>query len=366
MNPRDLARQLRNAPPLNDPRALCAALDLGVDPRDRQRQGAGLTVRCPRHGGVSCSVTHGPDHTVRIHCFGCDFSGDALDLVAEVRGLDRVLFREVLREAAALAGSAPNVQVDRPTRPPGARGNAPTLPEETYNGVAQALLDHCSPLPEVAPDVARYLDARGIYADADADGVRGLPHDARPIVAGLLGTFERAHLEQAGVLRRGFDALDWPAWRLLVPWRNRYGRITCLQRRRLDAGRPKYRVPSGRAPSAPFGVDVLAAALEVLGPQAEVVVTEGALDALVRRRIARHRGERAAVLGVFSASRPCEGLPLDLLAGRRVVLALDTDEAGERASAVLGDALRAVAGEFVRERPVGAKDWGAALAKVGT
>ncbi len=92
-----------------------------------------------------------------------------------------------------------------------------------------------------------------------------------------------------------------------------------------------------------------------------MVFVEGALDCLARRRIARARNERAAVLGVYSASTPCEGLPLDLLSGRRVVLALDDDEAGERACDALGSALHGVARELVRERPEGAKDWGQAL-----
>ena len=94
---------------------------------------------------------------------------------------------------------------------------------------------------------------------------------------------------------------------------------------------------------------------------------EGAIDALSRRCIARHRDECAAVLGVYSASTPCVGLPLDLLAGRRVVLALDDDAGGERASAVIGDSLRGVAAELFRERPPnGAKGWNATIVKVST
>jgi hypothetical protein len=54
-----------------------------------------------------------------------------------------------------------------------------------------------------------------------------------------------------------------------------------------------------------LGVDLLAAALAALGPDAEVVIVEGAIDYLARRRIARHRDERPAVIGVYSASSPC-------------------------------------------------------------
>jgi DNA primase len=233
------------------------------------------------------------------------------------------------------------------------------MSDEDYHAVASYLLAACE-LP-LAPHVARYLDGRGVYADADATGVCGLPTDTAPLVATLLATFERGNLESAGVLRPGHDALDWPASCLLIPWRDRFGRITCIQRRRLDAGVPKYRFPRGRAPRAPFGVELLADALRFDGPDAEVVIVEGAIDCLARRRVARHRAERAAVLGVYSASTPCEGMPLDLLAGRRVVLALDDDKAGEQACNALASALHGVAGELVRERPGGAKDWGDAL-----
>jgi len=102
MNVGQVARELKRE--LANPRTLCFALGLGVDPRDRQWQSAGLTVRCPRHGGVSCSVTRGADGTVRVHCFGCDFAGDALDLVAAAHGLGaRRDFRELLRVATGIA-----------------------------------------------------------------------------------------------------------------------------------------------------------------------------------------------------------------------------------------------------------------------
>jgi len=112
---------------------------------------------------------------------------------------------------------------------------------------------------------------------------------------------------------------------------------------------------------APFGVELLADALTYQGLDSEIIVTEGALDALARRRIARAKGERAAVVGVYSASAPDVGLPLDLFQGRRVVLALDNDGAGEAACATLAEALRDVAAGFVRERVRDANDWLEAL-----
>jgi DNA primase len=345
----DVARELRAR--LSDPRALCEALGLGVDRRDRQLQGAGgVTVRCPRHGGVSLSVTRGPDGTARFRCFGgCDdFTGDALDLVAAVHNLDD--FRDVLRVAADLANAPALAEVT--PKPPEAHEGAS---DATYHSVWSWLLEALSPLRAVAPHVAGYLDGRRIGADAEAVGVRGLPRDGRELVASLLATFERADLERAGVLREGQDALDRATWPLCIPWLDRFGHVHCVQRRRIDqAGRPKYLSPKGRSPRAPFGVDLLAEALDLLGPSAEIIITEGAFAALARRKIARHGDERAVVLGVYSASTAAVGMPMDLLEGRRVVLSLDRDGAGESAREKLVALLEPVAGEIVHERTRGA------------
>ncbi len=100
----DHVREVKYA--LTDPVKLCTALRLTDH---AQRQARGLLIRCPAHGerNPSCSVTPGPDGTIRVRCFGCDFSGDALHLIAVVRGLNTKIaedFREVLAEGAAIAG----------------------------------------------------------------------------------------------------------------------------------------------------------------------------------------------------------------------------------------------------------------------
>lgn len=107
----DQARDVREA--LSDPWAVIRAL--GLD-KGAQRQAGGALVCCPAHGDrtPSCSVTRGPDGTVRVRCFGCDLAGDVFALVAAARGLDAQRdFPSVLREAAELAG----VELVAPQRP---------------------------------------------------------------------------------------------------------------------------------------------------------------------------------------------------------------------------------------------------------
>jgi hypothetical protein len=152
---------------LNDPRALCAALGLGVHPADRIRQSRGLTVRCPRHGGVSCSVTRGLDGTVRVKCFGCDFAGDALHLIAEVHGLDtRRHCTEVLRVAADLARRSdildeltPRLHRDVP-RPLAAHAPTPATPFPPADEL-RSLWNKCGACSD-DPEVCAMLERRCI------------------------------------------------------------------------------------------------------------------------------------------------------------------------------------------------------------
>ncbi len=97
----DLARVLRRCPELADPVRLCAAL--GLDD-GAKRQATGLIVRCPSHGDrtPSCSVTEGPDGTVRVRCFSCEFTADALGLIEQTLGCRS--FAETIDQACDLVG----------------------------------------------------------------------------------------------------------------------------------------------------------------------------------------------------------------------------------------------------------------------
>lgn len=165
---------------------------LGLQDGSRRSSG-GVQVLCPHHGErtPSCSITRGPDGTVRCKCFGCQWTGDVLTLIAEVRGYslrDGEQFREVLAEGSEIAGLpwlADEIRDGRepdPNRPVPER--PPPKPAPEYPPVVE-VLDLWETSFRVTEDAAasgylasRRIDAR-LVAEQDLFRVIG-PDTARP------------------------------------------------------------------------------------------------------------------------------------------------------------------------------------------
>jgi hypothetical protein len=359
---RAVARQLRRD--ASDPLALCKLL--GID-RPHVKQAGGALVRCPSHreSVPSCSITRGPDGTIRCKCHACAWTGDAVDLVAAVRGLDtRKDFRAVLVELASVAGRWDVVaDLDSSSRPrlhPAprpARDVSPLVPaisDDRFDAIARAIIERC-PL-RAQPDVRTFVERRSIFADAEACDCGALPPrwSQHVLTANLAARFGADKLERAGIVRR--STFVFADHRLLIPWFDRQGRIIALQRRRLDGSEPRYVWSRGRSPKVPFGADLVDDALCYHGDNCEMIVCEGALDTFARRKIARQRGERAVVLGLPSASASADASLVDLVRNRVLVLSLDPDKAGEAAAQRIYRACIGSARKIVRERARTGKD----------
>lgn len=122
----DHVQEIRRS--LTDPVLLCDRLGLL---KGAKRQSRGVTICCPAHGdrSPSCSVMIARDGTIGVKCFGCDFAGDALSLIALVHGLDLSSdFKEVLLAAADLAGLSQIVSEINGSKPYEKR-ELPPLPE---------------------------------------------------------------------------------------------------------------------------------------------------------------------------------------------------------------------------------------------
>lgn len=374
----DDAAAVRRA--LVEPEAVAAALGLceGVQGWGRgagwTRIAGGVLVQCPAHGDrtPSCSVTRGPDGTLRVRCFGCDLAGDALHLVAAVYGLDaRAHFVRVLEHAAHLAGVRLSTPGDRAPVAPPPRKPAPTpdpapsnaaLAPDVFAALVRALLAAAPLDGPHAADVRAYLDARGILDAARADGWGALPSgmvaqgDVRARIVAAVGV----ETWEASGLAHPRDPLMF-AWgsshRVVIPWREVDGSPTWLQRRavgRFDG--PRYVAPAGTSPAAPYGAHQLAA----VPLDAPAALVEGAVDALALRAACEVDGSPFAVLGLPGVKgwrRPWGAL----LAGRPVAIALDGDAAGNAAADVIARELAGLASNVNRWRPAGgAKDWGEA------
>lgn len=344
---RALRRELVNVP------ALCAALGLS---KGAKRQARGLLVLCPWHTEkhASCSVTLGPDGTVRAHCFTCQGSGDALALIACVRKLDiKTQFREVLAEAARIAGSEPPDRYEVATQ-----RERRTLDAASYKAVAARLLELC-PLDKER-DALRYLERRKLLVAAWQARVAALPAPGRQdaLIRALLRDFAAATLELAGLLRRGSDLVH-PFHRLIIPWRGLDASIDLLQRRRLDDDDPKkkYVLPPERRPSLPFGAEQITAHTGCH----EITFVEGALDVLAVRVLAARDGLSVLPLGIPGLGSWRKDWAT-LAKGRSVRIGFDDDAAAERSVAgVARDLREAGAARVQRWTPTAAKDWAACL-----
>lgn len=180
----DHAREVRSL--LADAGRLCAAL--GID-KGAQRQASGLLICCPVHGDrtPSCSVTNGPDGTLRAKCFSCDWAADALGIIAAVRGLEPRIandFREILAEGATIGGDhrlADEILGGQPMPDRPKVVSPPPRQERDYPPAAQ-VNEAWSSATMPGDDVlaASYLVRRLI--DPEAAGARGLARVVGPLL----------------------------------------------------------------------------------------------------------------------------------------------------------------------------------------
>jgi DNA primase len=268
-----------------------------------------------------------------------------------VRGLDiKAQFPAVLAEAQRVAddllGASPSESEPRP------RSHQP-ISDESFDALARAMIS-AAPL-DTAPYTRDYLGRRRLLDQAKDDGWGGLPTGT----AGVARVVERT-VKAVGMTawtRSGMadsdGGLKFARHGVLIPWRDETGRIVTVQQRATDSSEPRYVCPTSRGPRLPYGTERLA---EAKGA-AEVAFVEGAFDVLALRALCRRRGRERVVLGVPGVSGWRKEWAT-LAEGRVVHVALDADEAGERAAVRIAKDLHdAGASRVLRTRPHRAKDW---------
>ncbi len=304
----DLAIELKTA--LSDVRTLLDALGCL---RGATKQAGGFLIRCPWHleKTPSCSVQL-KQGSIIAHCFGCDASGDALDLIAACRGLDiRTRFRDVLREAAVLAGRydvLDTLDADGPTTTvhsarqdtPSPTPPAPEIPDRTYPPVeeVETLWNACSQVTDDAL-CAAWLASRSL---------RPMDVSVRDLARALPGLTEHPFWMR-------YHRRSWfeTGHRLLVPMLDALGRVRSVRARCVRAegpdDAPKALPPTGYRMSGLIMADELGRIMLRAGsapdwwPKHEpfrLVVVEGEPDFITWATA--QGASRFAVLGIESGS----------------------------------------------------------------
>lgn len=324
------ARVIRQA--LSDPRALCRALELD---KGSKRQSAGLSILCPVHAErtPSCSVTRGDGGTVRVRCFGCDFTGDALTLIAVARGLDlRRGFREVLAEGARLAGLHHVL------------AGVDDAGSSTNRGVTTTIITGagvgCEAVPRRVPERTYPPAAELAALWRDSGPVADDPGGSGAMVARRIDPLE---VDAHGLLRCFSSAIArdrlprWASYQRQT-WRDTGHRLLCkvydhegvwrsVRAWRIgDGSAPKRLPPAGHRAAGlvlanHFGVRLLRGE----AAPSRIVIVEGEPDHVVRSIVSAD----LPVIGVLSGSWH-QGFAARIPWGAEVVVRTHNDSAGDR------------------------------------
>lgn len=269
----DYAREIRFA--LTDARELCDRLGMLSDRKGWVRQAGGVIVRCPWHGEnrPSCSVRVARDGTIAAKCFSCGATGDALSLIAAVRGLSiKRDFRVLMVEAAELAGlwavvgelQSGSVNVERPAAP----SRPEPEPERTYPSEAEVI--RLLVEGEACTDndhVSSWLSARGLDpVKVDMAGGRALQ--------------DRQTLPRWA----GYKGRSWvdTGHRMVLPMHDAYGAIRSVRAARVVDGETPKRLPPGghKASELVLACDLGVAMLRGQFTPERILIVEGEPDFL--------------------------------------------------------------------------------------
>ncbi len=290
--------------------------------------------RCPFHEDDTASLVVTPAKNL-WHCFGCGIGGGPIDWVMKSRGVSFRHAVELLREGLPSCPAAT-----------GARQRSLPAPiafdADDTQLLGQVAAYYHATLKQ-APEALAYLESRGITGSAAMAAIDSLQLGYANRTLGLrlpeksrkAGAEIRARLERIGVYREsGHEHLNGS---LIVPLFDADGRVVNLYGRKLldnlRAGTPKHLYLPGprrglfnRAAFTPGVAD-------------ELIVCEALIDALTFW-CAGYRNVTSAY-GV-------EGVTDDLVEAigasgvRRVLIAFDRDDAGERGAAKLAERLLAL------------------------
>lgn len=255
-----------------------------------RRRGDRVQGRCPIHHGQREDAFHADRRNNGFHCFCCQAHGSALDLVAAVE-------RCSIRQAALLLEEWFGGERLAPLSALGARGQ----PKEELIRKKERVSAPLRFSPRPIDSGHAYLKQRAIHVDTAAHF--GVGYYAGP---GLLHG------------------------RVVIPIHNERGQLLAYAGRSLDGSPPKYQMPAGFHKSQVLFNLHRAAACD----QDRVVVVEGFFDCLKV-----HQAGRPCVVALMGCWLSAAQEKFLLERFRKIVLMLDADPAGQRATLSIADRL---------------------------
>ena len=286
---------------------------------------AGTTYKglCPFHSERTPSFIVFP-HTGTWHCFGsCGTGGDIFSFVMRKENLD---FREALQLLAREAG----VELDE-----GPAANGSSRRDQLYevNTAAADYFRHILATHPAAEPARAYLNRRGIDDDTRTTFALGYSLDEWSGLRDhlLARKFPLDLLLEAGLIKRNearestYDAFRG---RVMIPIRDRLGRVIGFGGRVLDGSQPKYlntaETPVFHKSHVVYGLDQAHTQIRDAG---KVVIVEGYMDV-----IAAHQFGFTNVVACMGTALTPDQLQQLQRYTSNFVLALDADAAGQQAT----------------------------------
>ncbi len=287
-----------------------------------KKSGRNFSAPCPFHNETHPSFFIYPEQQ-SWHCFGaCNTGGDVISFIMKKENMD---FGDALRYLAERAGV---------TLPSFTRGTEEKDEKERYFQIneAAAVYFHNNLLNSPAAQKARdYVKKRGYTDQTVADFQLGYSLDAWEALKQYLKEkgYEEKELVAAGLLYQNEDGRTTDRFRgkLMIPIREKRGKVTGFGARVLDDSLPKYvnspQTPTFDKSGTLFAIDKASSEIR---KQDRAVIMEGYMDVIT----AHQNGVKNAVASMGTAITETQVNILKKLS-HNLVLAMDADAAGQEA-----------------------------------
>jgi DNA primase len=306
-----------------------------------KRAGRSWKGNCPFHQEKTPSFVVFPD-SQNFHCFGCGKGGDIFTFFM---GVEHVEFRDALKELANRAGVT--LDFTTPTTP---EHDAHRMKLLEVNGLAASFFSHQLKNSKQGETGRKIFTERGVSAEMiDKFGLGYAPDSWDALLTYLNSRSITTELAfEAGVVteRPSGGHYDRFRNRLMFPIRDRDGNVVGFGGRAIGDAVPKYlnspQTPVFDKSTIVYGLDV---ARDAIRTSEETVIVEGYMDV-----IAAHQFGYENVVGAMGTALTEGQVAQIKRAGKKIVLALDADTAGQMATLRGLDTVRESLGDD--EQPV--------------